>query len=155
MMNNFNVKYLFLYTLETGCSDESEDQVFKENKMVGCDGNFDRNTFRTGCSLGWHVATASEYFLLGGKSTRPNKGRFVDVTWDALGKETSLDNHQKYYDSSNSAGWQKLAKRGIDCFWLSIDNQCHLSFMNSDYGKSYGCHCYTNTDAKGVICVKN
>ena len=124
--------------------------------MVGCDGNVDRNTFRSVCSAGWHVATASEYFLFGGKSTLPNKGRFVDVTWDALGKETSLDNYQGYFDSRNATGWQGLSKRTGDyCFWLSIDNQCYLSFMNSDYGKSYGCHCYSTSNAKGVICVKD
>ena len=123
--------------------------------MVGCDGSFDRNTFRTGCSLGWHVATASEYFSFGGKSTRPNKSRFVDVTWDALGRETSLDNYQKYYDSSNGAGWQSLSKTSGDCFWLSRSNQCHLSFSNSDYGKSYGCHCYNRNTPEGVICVKD
>ena len=123
--------------------------------MVGCDGNFDTDTFRTGCSLGWHVATASEYFSFGGKSTRPNKRRIVDVTWDAVGKETSLDNYQKYYDKSSSAGWQGLAKHNSNCFWLSANTQCHLSFSNLNYGKSYGCHCYYESHFKGVICVKD
>jgi len=136
-----------------GCSDGSVEQVFQINTMVGCDGSYSRSSFRDACSSGWHVATASEYFKYGGKTVRPTQTRFVDVTWDSSGKETSLDNWQGYFDSSNSGGWDSLRKNS-DCIWVSRDEQCTLSFVDHNYGSSYGCHC-RGSDVQGVVCVKD
>ena len=123
--------------------------------MVGCDGIYTKRNFRSACSVGWHVARASDYFSYGGKTVKPNKPRFVDVTWDSTGKETSLDNWQGYYDRSNSAGWQAVSKSNY-CIWMSSDaTSCYLSFIDHDYGKAYGCHCSYESSAKGVICVKD
>ena len=134
-----------------GCSDGSDDQIFQENRMVGCDGSYTKSNFRSACSEGWHVATASDYFKYGGKTVVPNKARFVDVTWDSMGKETSLENLQGYYDSSNAGVWDGLRKNN-NCKWSSINEQCFLSFVDKEYGKSYGCHC-RGSDKQGVICV--
>ena len=120
--------------------------------MVGCDGSYTISNFRSACSEGWHVATASEYFKYGGKTVVPNQPRFVDVTWDSMGKETSLENLQGYYDSSNSGVWDSLTKRDNNCKWSSINEQCTLSFVDKEYGKSYGCHC-RGKDKQGVVCV--
>merc|ERR1712142_910051 len=135
-----------------GCSDGSVEQVFQINTMVGCDGSYSRSSFRDACSSGWHVATASDYFKYGGKTVRPTQTRFVDVTWDSSGKETSLDNWQGYYDSSNTGGWDSLSNS--DCIWVSRDEQCTLSFVDHNYGSSYGCHC-RGSNSQGVVCVKD
>ena len=122
--------------------------------MVGCDGAFTRNNFRTACSLGWHVATASDYYSFGGKTVVPTERRFVDVTWDSSGKEISLDYWEGYHDSSNGGGWDSLAKNDY-CIWLSYNARCNLSFSNKDYGQIYGCHCQRESNAHGVVCVQD
>ena len=147
------VKYHFLVPEGFGCSDGSIEQVFQIFKMVGCDGRYTRSSFRLACSSGWHVATASEYFKFGGKTVIPTTRRFVDVTWDSSGKETSLDNWQGYYDSSNSGVWNSISKNS-DCLWSSTNEQCTLSFVDKHYGQSYGCHC-RGSNSQGVVCVKD
>ena len=124
--------------------------------MLGCDGNFNIDNFRDACSAGWVVATATEYFANGGTTVEPNTKRWVDVTWDSNGHETSLDNYGGYYDSSNSGVWDGLSTSS-GCTWLSVNQQCTLSFIDKEYGTSYGCHCRggdPNTNYHGVVCVK-
>ena len=150
--SNFNTLNIFLFLILVGCSDGSEEQVFQNEKMVGCDGSFTRSNFRSACADGWHVATASDYFQYGGKTVGPNKDRFVDVAWDSSGRETSLDNWQGYYDCYNSGGWDRLCHTS-NCYWVSTSQQCGLHVADNSYGRSYGCHCYSSQ--KGVICVKN
>ena len=135
-----------------GCSDGSDDQVFQANKMIGCDGSYTRSNFRTACAEGWHVATASDYFEYGGKTIVPTSTRFIDVTWNSAGRETSLDNFQSYYNHYNTGGF---GGPGVSpgCMWLSENSLCYLRFINHDYGRGYGCHCrYSNSN--GVVCVK-
>ena len=147
---------MLLQSVIAGCSIGNEAQIFQKYKMVGCNGDYAKTTFRSACSDGWHVATASDYYAFGGKTVAPDKIRFVDVTWDSAGKETSLDNWQGYYDSSSArAGWQSLSHNSY-CLWVSRPTkECYLSFINADYGESYGCHCYDESSVKGVVCVKN
>ena len=138
-----------------GCADGNEDQIFKSKKMVGCDGIFTRDTFRSACSVGWRVAKASDYFAYGGKTVQPTKWRFIDVAWDSTGKETSLDNWQGYFDTSCNAGLQSVNRTNY-CLWLSGNSStCYLSFIDHDYGKAYGRHCNEESSAKGVVCVKS
>ena len=134
-----------------GCSDGSDEQVFQTNKMVGCDGSYTRSNFRTACAEGWHVATAAEYFEYGGKKIVPTATRFVDVTWDSMGREISLDSWQGYFNKGSDGGWNGLLQNDY-CMWVSTASRCYLSFVNHDYGRSYGCHCWSNI--QGVICVK-
>ena len=124
--------------------------------MVGCDGNYRIDNFREACEAGWKVATAAEYFANGGTTVVPNNERWVDVTWDSNGNETSLQNWTGHFDSSNSGGWDGIS-RNSDCTWISMDQVCTLSFVNIDYGTSYGCHCRggdPNSVYHGVVCVK-
>lgn len=134
-----------------GCNDGSVEQEFTSNVMVGCDGSYTMSNFRSACAPGWHVANASEYFSYGGTSVRPNANRWIDVTWDSSGRETSLDNFAGYYDLSNGAGWQSLSQSS-GCRWVSSAQECHLSFIDRDYGKMWGCHCRGSTQM-GVVCV--
>ena len=120
-----------------GCADGSDEQIFQVGKMVGCYGNYNIRNFREGCSVGWRVATATDYFSNGGTTVVPNEARWVDVTWTSNGYETSLENCQGYYDSRNNASWNSVTSSS-DCTWVSINEQCTLSFINKDYGKSYG-----------------
>ena len=146
-----------------GCTDGSIEQVFQDGTMLGCDGNYNIDNFREACTAGWNVATAREYFAYGGKTVRPNAERWVDVTWDANGLETSLENWTGHYDCSNGAGWDQVC-HSDSCTWLSTwypadheNEECALTFANFEYGKSYGCHCMDGdpkTTYRGVICVK-
>ena len=147
----FKISFVFLLA---GCKDESEEQVFQNEKMVGCDGSFTRSTFRSACSEGWHVATASDYHQYGGKTVRPNKKRWIDVAWDSSGRETSLDNYQGYYNSGCGSGWYGLGHASY-CFWLSSSSSCGLVFSNMSYGSSYGDRYWNSNPAEGVVCVKN
>ena len=70
--------------------------------MVGCDGAYTKDDFRTACSAGWHVATATDYYKFGGKIVVPSNPRWIDVAWDAKGRETSLDNWQGFFPFSNN-----------------------------------------------------
>ena len=140
-----------------GCADGSEGQIFENNKMVGCDGRFTKDNFRTGCSSRWHVATASDYYSYGGKTVQPNLPRFVDVTWDSSGKETSLDNWKGYYPFTSSDGDWIIVLAGGDCgcCWLSANMTCGLIFINKNYGRSYGCDCLSEESSGGVVCVRD
>ena len=147
----FKISFVFLLA---GCKDESEEQVFQNEKMVGCDGSFTRSTFRSACSEGWHVATASDYHQYGGKTVRPNKKRWIDVAWDSSGRETSLDNYLGYYNRHCASNWHGV-RHTSNCFWVSCTERCGLAFSNMSYGSSRGGHCNRENEAKGVVCVKD
>jgi len=68
-----NIFYLMTIASE-GCADGTVEQIFS-NVMVGCDGSYTRYNFRSACSGGWLVATASDYFANGGTSVVPNADR--------------------------------------------------------------------------------
>ena len=138
------------------CADGNAEQTFS-NVMFGCNGSFTSANIEKACAKGWHPANPNEYFAYGGKSVKPNVDRWVDTAWDAQGKDTSIKNWTGQYDCSNGAGWNGLCKNS-DCTWLSRAESCHLTFVNHDYGQSWGCHCRggnPNSSAKGVICVRN
>jgi hypothetical protein len=140
-----------------GCADGSEDQVFSSATMVGCNGSYTKSNFETACGSGWHPANPNEYFTYGGKTVSPTAERWVDTAWDASGKDVSLKNWNGYYDCSNGAGWNGVCSNG-DCTWLSTTEQCYLTFVDADYGLSYGCHCRggnPNSTGRGVICVND
>ena len=140
-----------------GCADGSEDQVFTSGTMVGCNGSYTKGDFETACGAGWHPANPNEYFSYGGKTVSPTAERWVDTAWDASGKDISLKNWSGYYDCSNGAGWNGVCNNS-DCTWLSTTEQCHLNFVDTDYGQSYGCHCRggnPNSTGHGVICVND
>jgi len=141
---------------ERGCRKGGNFQTFQENKMVGCDGDYTNSTFRTACAVGWHVATATDYFKYGGTEIKPSTDRWVDVTWDSNGYETSLDNWEGYYDCGKSGGWDGLCKSD-NCIWVSTEERCTLSFVDNDYGESYGCHCRGGDiwGSQGVVCAKD
>jgi hypothetical protein len=142
-------------TSTNGCADGSVEQVFQSNVMVGCNGAYTRHNFRGACSDGWHVARASEYFSFGGRSVKPKTMRWVDVTWDIRGYETSLDNYAYRYDSSNGPSFNGLSST-TSCVWVSVNIWCYLSFVDKDYGGGYGCHCYGKLSGNyGVVCVSD
>ena len=173
-----------LQSIVSGCADGSEDQIFRENMMVGCDGAYTKTNFRDACATGWHVATATEYHTYGGKTVVPTKARWVDVAWDFEGKETSLDNWEGYYPISNNIdNWYQFftieesldqtsiqaynnsqpLRQDMSCIWVSTNEKCKLPFISNDYfagsvyGTSYGCHCRGNgiNGTHGVVCVKD
>ena len=140
--------------------------------MVGCDGAYTKNDFRSACASGWHVATATDYHKYGGSIVVPSSPRWVDVAWDAQGREMSLDDWQGFFPISNNIDrWYEddftanPMRQDDSCIWLSINEQCKLTFANHDryglrsntYGTSYGCHCRGDgiNGTYGVICVKD
>ena len=145
--------------------------------MVGCDGDYTKDNFRSACASGWHVATASDYYQYGGKTVAPTKARWIDVAWNSQGKETSLDNWQGFFPLSNNLGsWyttsyvvpqtnEIVLYKSISCVWVSVNEQCKLAFGSQSaypyrlhiYGKSYGCHCRGNgiNGTHGVVCAKD
>jgi len=164
-----------------GCSDGTDEQVFDRNMMVGCDGAYTRNDFRTACSAGWHVATATEYYKYGGKIVVPSTPRWIDVAWDSKGQETSLDNWEGFFPMANDvdSATQEYAESGVQsqnyynplkkdesCIWVSTNEKCKLVFTSgfrinneiaNNYGTGYGCHCRGNgiNGTHGVVCVKD
>ena len=143
--------------------------------MVGCDGPYTKDDFRSACALGWHVATATDYHKFGGKTVPPTAPRWVDVAWDSKGRETSLENWQGFFPISNSIyhwydnyGLVTPLRQDESCIWVSINETCKLNFVTFDdeyarntisntYGCSYGCHCRGNgiNGTHGVVCVKD
>lgn len=100
----------------------------------------------------------------GGKvgGVKPNQNRWVDVTWDSTGKETSLANWAGWYSCSNTAAYLENSPgvpcHSSDCTWVShtIMSNCMLSFVDRTVGKAYGCHCYGGnpwTSNLGVVCA--
>ncbi len=141
----------------SGCADGSADQIFQTNVMVGCDGNYLGTQLASACGPGWHPANPNEYFSYGGKTTPVTQTRWVDTTWNSQGYDAPLEQSTGYYDCSNGQGWNGVCKTSI-CTWVSYHDQCYLTFVNHDYGKSYGCHCRggdPKSNHHGVICVNN
>ena len=138
------------------CADGTIEQKFSD-VMFGCNGSFVSTNLATACAKGWHPANPNEYFTYGGKTVKPNVARWVDTAWDAKGKDTGIKNWAGHYDCSNSGGWNGLCKNS-NCTWLSYTTECTLTFINHDYGKSWGCHCRggdPKTTGRGVICVRD
>ena len=153
--------------------------------MVGCDGAYTKDDFRTACSAGWHVATATDYYKYGGKIVNPTTPRWIDVAWNSKGHETSLDNWQGFFPMANnvdsvtlensietftfySKNYYNPLRQDESCIWVSINEQCKLVFtpgmgiVNLDenanaYGTGYGCHCRGSgiNGTHGVVCVKD
>jgi len=141
---------------KVACADGNAEQEFSKN-MYGCNGSFTAPNIDKACAKGWHPANPNEYFSYGGKTVKPNVDRWVDTAWASNGKDTSIKNWQGHYDCSNSAGWQGVCKNS-NCTWLSRAESCHLTFVNHNYGQSWGCHCRggnPNSSGRGVICVRN
>ena len=141
----------------SGCIDGSADQIFQNGVMVGCDGSYLGTQIANACGPGWHPANANEYYSYGGKTTQANQKRWVDTAWDAQGKDMPLSQWTGHYDCSNSPGWHGVCTSS-NCTWVSMQQQCYLTFVNHDYGKSWGCHCdggNPNSSKHGVICVNN
>ena len=143
--------------ITVGCADGSEDQIFQANVMVACNGSWYGHQIAQACAPGWHPANPNEYFTYGGKTVSPNQIRWVDTAWNAQGYDVPIAQWDGHYDCSNGSGWDGVC--WIDyCTWVSSSEQCYLTFVNHDYGYSYGCHCRgdnPNTTKHGVICVKN
>ncbi len=141
----------------SGCADGTADQVFQAGVMVACNGSFLGTQIASACGPGWHPANPNEYFTYGGKTVKPNQLRWVDTAWNSAGHDVPLSQWQGYYDCSNGAGWNGICTSS-NCTWVSSDEQCYLTFVDHDYGYSYGCHCRggnpTNT-THGVICVND
>ena len=149
--------------------------------MVGCDGAYTKDDFRTACSAGWHVATATDYYKYGGKIVAPTTPRWIDVAWNSKGRETSLDNWQGFFPMANNVDSLTLESSGLifnlpnyynplrqdeSCIWVSTNEQCKLVFSTDgtslsgssfSYGAGYGCHCRGNgiNGTHGVVCVKD
>ena len=83
--------------------------------------------------------------------------RWVDTAWNSQGHDVPLAQWDGHYDCSNGPGWNDVCQNS-DCTWVSTTEQCHLTFIDHDYGHSYGCHCRggsPNSNQRGVICVKD
>jgi len=143
--------------ITVGCADGSEDQIFQQGVMVGCNGNWLGDQIAQACAAGWHPANPNEYFSYGGKNVVPDQIRWVDTAWNAQGYDVPLAQWAGHYDCSNSAGWHGVCASG-NCTWVSKSESCYLTFVNHDYGKSWGCHCRggnPNSSQHGVVCVKD
>ena len=143
--------------ITTGCADGSDDQVFQQNVMVGCDGSFTGFQLANACAPGWHPANPNEYFSYGGKSVSPSQMRWVDTAWNSQGHDVPMAQWTGHYDCSNQSGWNGVCSSG-NCTWVSTTEQCYLTFVDHDYGYSYGCHCRGGAPGSshhGVMCVKD
>jgi cysteine-rich repeat protein len=141
----------------SGCTDGTADQIFQQSTMVGCNGNYLGTQLTDACGPGWHPANPNEYFTYGGKSVQPDQKRWVDTAWDSQGKDVPMDQFNNYYDCSNGPGWNGVCVNP-GCTWVSMSQQCYLTFVNHDYGQSYGCHCdggHPESTHHGVICVND
>jgi len=143
--------------ITVGCADGSEDQIFQANVMVACNGSWYGHEIAQACAAGWHPANPNEYFSYGGKTVVPNQIRWVDTAWNGQGFDVPMAQWSGNYDCSNGAGWDGVC--WVDyCTWVSTSEQCYLTFVNHNYGYSYGCHCRggnPNETQRGVICVKD